>query len=868
MRMRGEKFLRWSLFFSLLLFSLATSSCVKVPMVDFDKMMAVTPGENLKGPWQYRWGDSPLSEGIFSWTQSSFDDPAWHEMSFPAASPPGRKDEQNVWMRTRLPSKIVAGSHLHILAFDQAAQVFVAGKKIYDFGSIDNHGQGTFLGYAWHLIPLAPEDAGQVISFRVWSSHINIGIVGNVQIGDKGSFIQQTLLDSFQGSLICTIFMVLGLASIAVFFSKRTQWEYFYFPVYTIAGIWLFTRTPVKFIILPNPRFWITVEVITLVLSTTGFVGFVNAIFQTSWFGMLRKLVWIGFSISALMILQAFLNFQGIMKLLLPAQIYLLFSAAFILAELTRHLRKHELEARLLAAGVAIFLVLAFLETLIALGIIFPSAMGKAQLTPWGLLGFAISMTAILIVRLVGVYRRIGRLKGQLEHILVGTKEMAVAREKIDAAKCALKYILAYLSFPAELNVHLILRQSKGSEIIFASSVILENSKLVEQTELITVAAHRHTSLESALSRPEISHAGDNRLLVPILWGHEPIGLLDFDRHAADGFGEEEKNFVSTLVQSLALSLANIDFLAETREKAALDAELDAARAVQESLLPPSTTVPGLRIASTYRSANQTGGDWIGYYYDSANHCIDFFIGDVTGHGFGASLLTGVVCGGVYCAENTLSAVTRATGIAQKSGDRLQYIANVVNNVVLQTGRNKLMMTMGVVSLDLQTGRCTAISAGHRPPYFIDHLEKKVKAIPLAGNQLGSVEKPKFGMKEFQLNPGDSIVLYTDGLFENTGPDEKATYSDRNFKQDLLSSENIQEAHNTVFDAANSIWQGHPPADDITFLGIQWLAPVERSSDLMETNLPGVKPLNWIQDSTPAPAFVNHENIRDDKSQK
>lgn len=841
-KMYGNNILRRLSFFFVLLCVLCNNSCKKVPMPDYDQTMSVTQGKTLSGPWQYRWGDSPAVNGVFSWTINSFGDSAWETINLPASSPPGRTNEQNVWMRTRLPADLSNSSYLYVLAFDQAAEIFVDQKKIYGFGDIDNNGKGHFLGYGWHLIPLSPADAGKMLYFRVWSSHINIGIVGEVMIGDKASFLHQMLADSLQNSVIFVVFMLMGLASFVVFMSNRVRMEYLFFTIFTVAGVWLFTRTSVKFLILPHPRFWFTLEVVSMALCATGFVGFVCAIFDFSRLTLLRFLTWIGLALTLLTAVQALFSFESIMKFLLPTQMYVLVCAGTILAKIIGKWRQREIEAKFLGVGLALFLILVSIEMLVALGVIFPALMGKAAVMPWGLLIFACSMGLILVARLLKVYNRIARLKGQLENVLVGTREMAVSREKIEASKVALKHIIANLKMPKDLGVSLILRKIDNETASFSRATILAMGRIVEKSEAKAVSDYRCSLWEAALASGSFSRFENSYVLVPIIWGVQPVGLLEFGSQEHIEFDEEEKNFVSTLVQSLAISLANIDFVAEAREKVAMAADLQAAAAVQEALLPQSmSTFPGLRIASTYHSANQTGGDWTGYYYDSINHSLDFFVCDVTGHGFGASLLTGVVCGGVYCSENILSHLAKASGLVQTPAEKLQYMCNVINNVVLQTGRGKLMIGMALVSLDLKSGKCVLVNAGHKFPCMVDLLNKKVKPLVAAGNRIGFFETPTFGVKEFQLNPGDSVVLYTDGIVENTGPDHKTVYTERNLRKDLIVSDNILEARDKVIEHAKAVWQGHPPDDDITFLGVQWIGPIERTVDLSGVNIPGVQ---------------------------
>lgn len=811
---------------------------------DYARMMSVETTTEVSSGWQYRWGDSPKIAGAFSWLLPAEEGSSeWNDFTVPASSPPNRPSGgENVWLRTTIPDLHGRADFLYVLGFDQAAEVYLDGKRIYGYGDIDASGKGRFAGYVWHLIPLSPGDSGKRIYFRIWSSHVNIGIVGKVFLGPKSAFVRGMFEESLPNLVASILLTFMGIIALAMFLAKRSQSEYFYFFIHTFIGYWLFTRTSMKLFLLQNVAFWLEFELICFVFASIGLLGFSDAVFGPGLGRFPRWFARSGFLLAAGVPIWAQIDFSSIMRILLPIQLYMLFGVVVIVVQLVAALRRGMFEAKVVVVGLLSLLAIGVLEILIAMGILFPGLMGRATLAPWGLLGFVFSLGIVLVLRFAAVYRRVGRLKAQLEKLLLGTKQMAVAREKVEATSHAVQHIINEIELRPGCGAEVFLRHERGGNVQYQAARLAEGHGVMVGTEVRRLDSDEVLRVEDLVSGSAVTVTSDEKLMIPIYWGEQKSGLIVFDQVDGKRFGPEENDFVSTLVNSLALSLSNIDFLAETRAKAQLDAEIAAAQAVQESLLPPSTHFPGLEIVSLYTPAGHTGGDWIGYYYDTVNHRLDVYMADVTGHGFAASLLTGVACGGVYTAEDLLTAIARRSGTRQSAEERLAYVAHVVNAIVMQTGRGKLMMTMAMISLDLLSGEITYLNAGHNPPYLISKADKKARGVPGSGSRLGFTAEPKFTPVKRQLQAGDSIFMFTDGLLENTGPDGKATYPERELRKHLVVDGDASTVHGTVLAAARAVWADHPPADDVTAMLIQWSGPISPDSiKLEELVLPGAR---------------------------
>ena len=263
----------------------------------------------------------------------------------------------------------------------------------------------------------------------------------------------------------------------------------------------------------------------------------------------------------------------------------------------------------------------------------------------------------------------------------------------------------------------------------------------------------------------------------------------------------------------------NYKFIKEQYEKSILQSSLEAAEVVQESLLPKgSSKIPGVKIVSNYLPADRTGGDWYYYFYNESRKIAYFFCGDVTGHGIPSALVTAVCCGCTLCIQS----LCNENEIKQE--EILTTIANSLNHSIASTGSScNRLMTMIISSLNVETGKMTILNAGHNHPFWYSSMLQKVKTLVCSGNRLGFTSEPTFRVKEIQLNPGDRVFLFTDGLVENTGP--KGEYLSEKKLKDLLMSmqdQSLDELHSSIYLKLKGIWKENPAEDDVTTLFLQW----------------------------------------------
>ena len=241
------------------------------------------------------------------------------------------------------------------------------------------------------------------------------------------------------------------------------------------------------------------------------------------------------------------------------------------------------------------------------------------------------------------------------------------------------------------------------------------------------------------------------------------------------------KDEVGGLANSFNLMAKEVSrLMSETAEKARMANELATVRTVQETLFPePKKDFGRFEICGHFEPASECGGDW--WNYSLIDNKLFCWIGDATGHGAPAALITG--------------AARSASSIIEMIPDMTPAKAlQVMNRAIGETSKGKIMMTFFICMIDLETGKLTYSSASHDPPYLLrlrDGKKPSKKDLePLmdgSGPRLGDNAQAVYEDVHVQLAPGDMILFYTDGIVDLKDP-AGTTWGERNFLKSLIAS--------------------------------------------------------------------------------
>jgi sigma-B regulation protein RsbU (phosphoserine phosphatase) len=189
----------------------------------------------------------------------------------------------------------------------------------------------------------------------------------------------------------------------------------------------------------------------------------------------------------------------------------------------------------------------------------------------------------------------------------------------------------------------------------------------------------------------------------------------------------------------------------ELRDKLSLKGDLEIARQIQFGLLPfEPWDRDGIRIATAMRPANTVGGDYFDVI-ELGEGRLAVAVGDVAGKGMPAALLMALLQGSL---RTLVSAGLRGSELMAKLNAHL--CANIPSN---------RLVTLLYAELDPATGHLRYVNAGHNPPFLLQagHPPARLAATAMA---LGITTDTEFSAMTLELDPGDRLVLYTDGITE------------------------------------------------------------------------------------------------------
>lgn len=303
------------------------------------------------------------------------------------------------------------------------------------------------------------------------------------------------------------------------------------------------------------------------------------------------------------------------------------------------------------------------------------------------------------------------------------------------------------------------------------------------------------------------------RALSDLIYATQRIAKGDFNIQVRINSADE----IGDLATSFNLMSREVNrLLNETAEKARMEGELQTAKTVQETLFPPNVQVfDQVYIAGHYEPASECGGDW--WYYTRVNNKILLCIGDATGHGAPAALIT--------------SAARSAASILENFILDADQIMRFINRAIYDVSKGRVMMTFFLGIIDLETSVLTYCNASHEPPFVVKGdvpKPKKRDLIPLNevnNARLGERPDTIYEMSQIQIESKDFFFFYTDGIADIRSPKGKVL-GDRDFIKMVLESminRNRPEAFiETMTHSLDSYRQKTNLYDDVTFFCVKY----------------------------------------------
>lgn len=286
---------------------------------------------------------------------------------------------------------------------------------------------------------------------------------------------------------------------------------------------------------------------------------------------------------------------------------------------------------------------------------------------------------------------------------------------------------------------------------------------------------------------------------------HEIFGLIYADSPTYETtYTEEHLNILTTLASVASIRVENARLLEERFERERMEHELELATEIQQRFQPSAMPlIDGYEFQGISFSCYEIGGD---YYDFIPRHDGKIFIalGDVSGKGTAAALLM-----------SSLHAAIHAQAAAKST---LAETVDSVNQYLAENTPSNRFVTLFLAELDPVTGSLQFINAGHNPP-LIANADGKVTQLASGGFPLGIIPMAQYEVGQTELQSGDVLVVYSDGVSEAN-----------NLKGDEYGIERLEEVvkrnlqasasglRDKVESSLSTFTQTAPANDDITLV--------------------------------------------------
>ncbi len=294
-------------------------------------------------------------------------------------------------------------------------------------------------------------------------------------------------------------------------------------------------------------------------------------------------------------------------------------------------------------------------------------------------------------------------------------------------------------------------------------------------------------------------------LAVPLGVSEKVFGIIYADSPIADGrFTEDHLKVLTTLASVAAIRVENAR-LAEARlQQERLERELQLAMEIQQRFQPTAPpVVPGYELQGISFPCYEIGGDYYDFIEREDGRLV-IALGDVSGKGTAAALLMSSLHASVHA----------QTG----SHDTLSETISAVNRYLADNIPANRFVTLFYAELDPASGALSFLNAGHNPPLIV-HAAGTVAQLASGGLPLGIRRNAEYREGRTQMQMGDILVIYSDGVTEAASPSGEEFGATRLYE---VVSRNIDASAAGVRDriesALTKFSQGTEAADDITLV--------------------------------------------------
>lgn len=323
------------------------------------------------------------------------------------------------------------------------------------------------------------------------------------------------------------------------------------------------------------------------------------------------------------------------------------------------------------------------------------------------------------------------------------------------------------------------------------------------QPELIE-DAYRHPKFDPDYDR-KTGYQTKSMICVPIQSSDKILGVSQvINKLDGSSFTRDDLELFEAFCAQAAIAIVNAQMHQALLERQRLEQDLQFAKTIQQSFLPqhpPDTS--GYAFATAYTAAQQVGGDFYDFIEFPDNR-IGVVLGDVSGKGVSAAL---------YMAK--LMSDFQVIALSEHIPTR---VISRINNLLVERSRRGMFVTLLYLLIELKEDLLTVINAGHLPPLLRNGTTGAVTTMDeISGSPLGILPDMTFRAICHRFEPGDAILLYTDGVMEARNA-KKQEFGLERLQQILAGSSDPVGVLDDVQHALLEFMGSQNQHDDITLL--------------------------------------------------
>jgi serine phosphatase RsbU (regulator of sigma subunit) len=365
-----------------------------------------------------------------------------------------------------------------------------------------------------------------------------------------------------------------------------------------------------------------------------------------------------------------------------------------------------------------------------------------------------------------------------------GSKGEALATKTLNPSQTAMNQAIERKSSVITEDLNL-----AGLDLKAAESIVIQNLRAVIAIPLY--AMPRANSDQSV-----------------ILQRGQLLGFIYLDSRRTTAFSALDRQILDALAMEAASILDNARLVEHERERQRLEQELTIATKIQQALLPHGLhDFPHLAVTGVHTPCHEVGGDYFDVFPVSDDRTA-ILIADVSGKGLGAALLTTML-------QGSLSGLTIGA-------DPVQLLGHI-NRFLCEHGEVGRYATM-FIGLVGQDGMLDYVRGGHPSPLLLRGGEI-IELYHEGSFPVGLVPEATFEAAQLQLEPDDTLVLFSDGVTEAEDPN-RAMFGEAGLRSALMGLHGLalDALQQKVLESVNEFTGGGAQSDDITLLLVRYRA--------------------------------------------